>query len=85
MKMAYCDELPDEKYIVNIVSTEAAVAQDLIRVVTLPSKREVAIFILKEMEIDEIYREDLKKYLRSFGYYYNILSMDGVQKVEVEF
>ena len=84
LEMTKFDGTPDEKHIISLLMQETGLTEDLLKVVVLPEKQEVHMFILKEIDMDEVYMGDLREYVRGFGYDYVPVSMDGVQKVEVD-
>ena len=84
LEMTKFDGIPDEKHIISLLMQETGLTEDLLRVVVLPEKQQVHTFILQEMDIDEFYMGPTREYIRSFGYTPIHISMDGVQKVEVD-
>ena len=87
MELTKFDKIPSEEKIFDLLDMgENWLKREDLRIAILPESKCVHIFYLHEIDNDEFYpsKQGLREYLRNFGYSHNILTMNGIEKVEVE-
>lgn len=69
----------DKQYITREISKNAGVPEDKVKVAVLPQSKQVHIFVLKNMDEDDIITDGFRQYLRDAMYTHYIFAAEKIK------
>ena len=84
MELIQCDKGPDEQRIVELLlENNNQLTKNMLKIAILPDSKRVHVFVLKNMDEDDINSSAIYEYVRNFGYRDSYFASEIVKVEEV--